>query len=214
MVKTWIADVAPLADESIYRSYYEMASMERQKKADKIARTEDKALSIGVWSLYEKVCRGYQISERAIYNFSHSGQYVLCAIEDSEDPNSKVGCDLEQMGRLRLAVAKRFFCPAEYAYIEGQPSKEAQQEAFYRYWVLKESFMKATRKGMKLPLRAFEIQMNENRPPHLIRVPEDIKEEYFYMEYDIPTRHFVKPYKAAVCSTSCEIAQTLEWVLL
>ena len=56
-----------------------------------------------------------------------------------------------------MELAKRFFCRSEYEDIFRCDSKEERAEKFCRYWVLKESFMKATRKGMALKMSSFEI---------------------------------------------------------
>ena len=60
-------------------------------------------------------------------------------------------------------VSKTFFCRSEYEDIFRCDSKEARAEKFCRYWVLKESFMKATRKGMALKMSSFEILLSN--PP-------------------------------------------------
>lgn len=56
-----------------------------------------------------------------------------------------------------MPIGKPFFFRAEYDDIAAQTTQEARNGMFYRYWTLKESFMKATGLGMKLPLDAFRI---------------------------------------------------------
>ncbi|MEF9945223.1 MAG: 4'-phosphopantetheinyl transferase superfamily protein [Lachnospiraceae bacterium] len=211
MIKTWIADVSPLTKADTYQKYYKLATEVRRKKADQMMHINDKALSLGVWSLYEKVRKSLEIPSQAIYNFSHAGHYALCSIAENEMPDVKVGCDLELVKELRLGVAKRFFCPAEYAYIKGQLSKEAQTEEFFRYWVLKESFLKATREGMKLPMDTFEIQLTRGVAPQLIRQPKEMKESYYYQEYEAEDSLQGTMYKVAVCATTTNIAKELIW---
>ena len=81
----------------------------------------------------------------------------------------------------------------------AEKTEEGRTELFYRYWVLKESFMKATGKGMALPVDAFCIRMGQ--PPVLIRQPGEFPENYHYMEYEVKGL----PYRMAVCSTDKEI---------
>ena len=78
---------------------------------------------------------------------------------------------------------------------------------FCRYWVLKESFLKATRKGMALKMSSFEIQLSD--PPKLIKKPEEFDEDYYYCEY--PLDGF--PYRIAVCSNNAEIDSKIQMEL-
>lgn len=110
---------------------------------------------------------GKRAFRKMVFNLSHSGHYVLCSIADTE--TARTGCDLEKTGIPRLKVARRFFCRSEWDYIQKKVSEDERKEAFYRYWVLKESFMKATRLGMKLPLDAFAIRLSEGEDPVLTK---------------------------------------------
>ena len=118
----------------------------------------------------------------------------------SDRIGTKVGCDIEEMKEFREPVARRFFCQREYEHIMGNAEADRAQ-IFYRYWVLKESFMKATRKGMALDLGAFEIGWDEAQGPVLVRKPEEYPEEYIYREY---TAEGVNA-RIAVCTTDTEI---------
>ena len=208
MVYTWAADTASLMDEKQYEVYYRQIPKWRQDKADRIRMKEDRELSVGAWALYQKALRGSGLSEKMVFNLSHSGHYVLCSIADSE--TVQTGCDLEKTGIPRLKVAKRFFCRSEWDYIQKKMSEDERKEAFYRYWVLKESFMKATRLGMKLPLDAFEIRLSEGEDPVLIRKPDTIEGRFYFREYPEPERGFF----AAVCSEDPDMAENLRWVIL
>ena len=79
-----------------------------------------------------------------------------------------------------LKIAGRFFCPAEYEQIAGEKDKALQQEYFFRYWVLKESFAKATREGLALGMDTFEIMLGN--PSVLVKQPENYPERYHYRE--------------------------------
>ena len=198
MVKVWLADITPLLEESVYQQYYRKLPAWRREKADKYRFARDRAQSAGVWSLWSRAREQYGLPEETVYNLSHSGKYVLCAFSDRI--GTKVGCDIEEMKEFREPVARRFFCQREYEHIMGNDEADRAQ-IFYRYWVLKESFMKATRKGMALDLRAFEIGWNEAQEPVLVRKPEEYPEEYIYREY---TAEGVNA-RIAVCTTDTEI---------
>lgn len=197
MIRTWIADVTSLYNEETYQRYYKAMPEHRQAKADKIRFQEDRALSIGAWTLYEIAKRESGVSDKAIFNLSHSGQFVLCSIEDSGNSEIKVGCDIEEIKKLHEKLIKRYFFESEERYILGQPTEEMKAAAFYQYWVLKESFMKATRYGMKLGLHTFEIACKDGEQPTLLTKPAEINGEYYFKEYTLD-----KPYRVAVCSTS------------
>lgn len=195
MVYTWIADISALLNKQTYKYYYSLAPDFRKEKADRIRFQKGKAQSIGVWILWERMKKYYGLGEETDFNLSHSGSCVLCSASDQ--PDVKVGCDIEVMKDGRLNVARRFYCPQEFAYIKKQKTEAGKTEAFYRYWVLKESFMKVTKKGMGLDTKAFEIHFDGEDRPAFVRKPEEFPEDYFYQEYAVD---FVNA-KVAVCAT-------------
>lgn len=210
MIRTWIADVTGLLEKEKYLQYYKKIPDFRKDKADKILYQEGKALSVGVWILYEKMRAAYGISEHAIFNLSHSGNYVLCSLDDSEKREISLGCDLEKIKQVRMEVANRFFCESEFQKIVQQDTEERRAELFYRYWVLKESFMKATRLGMKLGLDQFEITFSEEGEPYLLKQPKKFPQKYYFKEYEVEGI----PYKIAVCSNDCDFSELVEKIKL
>lgn len=222
MIQTWIGDITPLLEPRIYRIYYDRLPQWRKEKADKL-RNLKKAQSVGAWGLYQRMQEVYGFSDDAVYNLSHSGRYAMCAVDVRkggvgkaesrweeagctgtlhEGAAAKLGCDVEMIKKVRPGVAKRFFCPAEEAYVMGQETERRRAEEFYRYWVLKESFIKATREGLKLDLRSFEIQI-EKGGPVLIRQPEEFPERYYYREFELKAGDA----RCAVCSTNPEFSE-------
>lgn len=83
------------------------------------------------------------------FNLSHSGPWGACAV--SEEP---VGVDVELVRPLRQNVAGRFFTPTEQTFLARQPNPE---QAFFRLWTRKESFLKALGKGLTLPMNRFSV---------------------------------------------------------
>lgn len=192
-VLTFIADITPLMKEEKYKEIYDEMPDFRKEKADELKGAEHKAQSVGAWNLWMRVREMLELQEGIPFNLSHSGKYVLCSIAPKGE---KVGCDVEKVAEFREKVAKRFYCDSEYQIIMSQ-SEEMRTEWFYRYWVLKESFMKATRKGIGLPINSFEIVFVDG-VPRLEKQPDEIKESYYYKEYEVSGA------RAAVCST-CDI---------
>ena len=208
MIKTWIADIRPLCDPDRYMQYYKNLPDFRKEKARRIQQHKGKMQSIGAWSLLEMIRKEYGITDEAAFNLSHSGDYVLCSVDIQCRSGILAGCDIEQIKDADLKVAQRFFCPSEYEEIMRQPGKAERNDRFYRFWVLKESFMKATRMGMALDMRSFEIQLAD--PPVLLRKPERFREPYYYREYALP--HI--PYKIAICSTDRVIDSEIQTELI
>ena len=201
MIQTWVADVSPLLEKETYQYYYEKLPEFRQVKADKIRFQEDKALSVGVWVLWEKMRDYYGLDDDTSFNLSHSGSLAMCAVEDSGDRSVKVGCDAEKIKEPNMEIANRFFCESEYRMIQEDES------LFYRFWVLKESFMKVTRLGMKLGLNTFEIGFL-NGKPFLKKKPADIAGTFYFKEYECRDLN----YRMAVCSTSNEFAENIKMI--
>ena len=201
MVRVYIAKITPLLIEENYRAYYRKIPAWRQEKADKLRFKEDKARSVGAWILWEKIKKAGQVPQEAVFNLYHSGDYVLCAYSDVA--KAQVGCDLEEVKELRLSVARRFFGEREYRHIAETKDPECKTWLFYRYWVLKESFMKATRKGMAMDMRSYEIGWDQGGKPVIARKPEEYADAYYCREYRMQGVHAAM----AVCTTDPDIGE-------
>lgn len=90
------------------------------------------------------------------FNLSHSGDYVVCVLDDK-----MVGIDIEECKTFREGIAKRFFTTEEYEDICSVQGEQERLRHFYTYWVLKESFMKAVGLGMSLEMSAFRVHLGE-----------------------------------------------------
>ncbi len=146
---------------------YGLLPEKRKQKVDNFRFEKDKKLSAGACLLLNKLLKeenivnpifkteeygkSYISNYNNIYfNLSHSGRMVACAISDKE-----IGVDIEYNDpEIDLDIAKHYFYNSEYRNIikSKTPSDE-----FYKYWVLKESYMKYTGLGFNLELDSFEI---------------------------------------------------------
>ena len=104
---------------------------------------------------------------------------------------------------MRLSVARRFFGEREYRHIAETKDPECKTWLFYRYWVLKESFMKATRKGMAMDMRSYEIGWDQGGKPVIARKPEEYADAYYCREYRMQGVHAAM----AVCTTDPDIGE-------
>lgn len=105
------------------------------------------------------------------FSLTHSGNYAACVINENS-----VGVDIEHVRAYRPAVAKRFFTPEE-----SKACTDA--DTFTVCWTLKESFLKASGYGIKLPMDSFEIH------PLSFTVKPDAPAGYEYM-HSIDTRRY------------------------
>ena len=194
MVHTWIMDVTPLQNDMIYRRCYNRLPDWRREKADRIRPLEGKMQSAGAWIYISRCGNIMSCRIRCHIICRIPGKYALCSV--STQPDAQVGCDVEMIKENKLRLAERYFCPGEVAWIQSQTTEAEQAEGFYRYWVLKESFIKAIRLGMKQDLREFEIALDE-RGARLVRQPEAVPGTYYYQEYQTDAGDA----RIAVCST-------------
>lgn len=95
------------------------------------------------------------------FNLTHTRGLVACAVALDRD----VGIDVEDLTRARgtVAVANRFFAPAEVAALHRLP-EDQQPARFFDYWTLKESYIKARGMGLALPLGAFAFDLEAPSP--------------------------------------------------
>ena len=114
----------------------------------------------------------------------------MCAISDKE-----VGVDVEYIDpEIDLNIAKHYFYNSEYENIMNAKNKS---EEFFKYWVLKESYMKYTGLGMNLELKSFEIIIEDT-----IRLKNDNKNLKFNL-------FNIKNYKIATAS-HYEVSELIE----
>jgi 4'-phosphopantetheinyl transferase len=90
------------------------------------------------------------------FNISHTDGLVACAVTYGRD----VGVDVEASDRtIDLAMADQYFAPAEAATVRSVPPDQARC-LFFRFWTLKEAFIKATGEGLSRPLASFAFTLD------------------------------------------------------
>lgn len=90
---------------------------------------------------------------QAQFSLSHSGRYA--ALATSSLP---VGVDIQQIRPERVMAAMRLLTDLEQAQLSALP-QEAQTQAFFRLWTLKESYGKMTGRGL-LGANAFSVDLS------------------------------------------------------
>ena len=214
MIKVAYCNVKDLDLEKTYPILPES----RQEKVDNFIFDKDKKLSSGVYLLLKKMLDEENIDDPIIetekdgkpyisnyenihFNMSHAGRMVACAISDEE-----IGIDIEKIDPLiDMKIAQTFFYNSEYDNIKKSDNRVDQ---FFKYWVLKESYMKYTGLGFLLDLDKFEIVIEDgetkvkNQNPKLKENEDDVKFSYFDLNQ----------YKLAICSEN-EADEILEYNL-
>ncbi len=201
-IKIYTADTRSLENPELFSRLYSHTAPYRREKTDRMRFDKDKRQSLGAGVLLEYALKKEGVNDPQFsfekngklcladssirFNLSHSGTTVMCALSDSD-----IGCDVEQVKQVKLNIARRFFCADEYkALMNCDPNK--QQELFFRYWTLKESFIKATGLGFELPLNSFCMHLDGQN----ITVEQSIdSREYHFKEFDLGSSC-----KYAVCS--------------
>lgn len=217
-----VADVAPLSDAQLFRRAYDALPPERREKVDRMRMARDRRLSIGAGLLLrEALTRSsvpademkFVIGENGKpslagahgirFNLSHAGHFALCAVSCLE-----VGCDIERVADADLRVADRFFTPSECEAITSQTTKSKKNVTFYRLWTLKESFLKVTGQGLRLPLSSFEIALpppdTQSETPRIRQNPD--AHTYCFREYG----DTIPGYRIAVCTADGEFSAAPE----
>ena len=210
-IRILTADTKELEDEGLYRRFYSFVSPWRKEKTDRMRFMKDKCLSLGAGVLLEAALReagvrDLQFSSEANgkprlslredirFNLSHSGTKVLCALSDHD-----IGCDVEQIRDKGPEIAERFFFREEYEALQNCRASEERRVLFFRFWTLKESFMKATGLGFRLPLDAFSVIPGAGGVT--LRQQVDSR-QYYFREYDLQDG-----YRYAVCSADKPVGE-------
>jgi 4'-phosphopantetheinyl transferase len=88
------------------------------------------------------------------FNLSHSGGYCALAIGNY----TRLGVDIEQVRVTVGDIAKNVFSPREAARYATFPPAD-QMRVFFRAWVAKEAYLKATGAGLAGGLKSLELDL-------------------------------------------------------
>lgn len=126
-----------------------------------------------------------QPSEKPLwFNLSHTAGMVVCALAQAP-----VGIDVEGTDRVRdwHGIASRFFHPDELAWIERAPLTERCRR-FVTIWTLKEAVVKATGRGLAIPLAGFAVDADGLCPGVQTNDP-DLAGAWRLAKRDFPSHH-------------------------
>ncbi|MBV9911553.1 MAG: 4'-phosphopantetheinyl transferase superfamily protein [Sinobacteraceae bacterium] len=100
-----------------------------------------------------------EAARRVSFNISHTDGIILIAIT----ADAALGVDVEWHDTRtdRMALAERYFAPAEAASLRRLPA-ERQLAAFFDLWTLKEAYIKARGSGLSIPLCKFCFALDDS----------------------------------------------------
>jgi 4'-phosphopantetheinyl transferase len=92
------------------------------------------------------------------FNITHTDELVVLGVTHDRE----LGIDTEEYRNRRVAleIADRYFSAEEVADLYDQPPA-GQPERFFRYWTLKESYIKARGLGLSIPLDQFSFRFSD-----------------------------------------------------
>jgi 4'-phosphopantetheinyl transferase len=136
---------------------------------------------------------GAEASSGIEFNVSHSGNMALLAFARQRD----IGVDVEQIRRDfdTGQIAARFFSAAEQRQLAALP-EEQRSEAFFLCWTRKEAYIKATGKGLSLPLHEFDVSLAPKEQNALLATRPDPQERMKWVMQDLAVP---EEYAAAIC---------------
>ena len=196
MATLYYTDIKSLSldDESLLSRL----TQERLKKVDRFRFKNDKLRSLAADLLIQHIyqdlslLRFNQFNKPYIidglpFNISHSGDYVILLVGDGEE----VGCDIEKNGDKDMkGVAERILHPKEKNTFYYK--SKVDPLVFYRYWTLKESYMKCVGKGFHLYPESFALDLSEDIS--VIETPEKDFRDCTFNILDI-----INDYTVATC---------------
>lgn len=99
------------------------------------------------------------------FNLSHTDGYATLAVS----ADVRIGVDIETIRPLSADEMAWPLSQVEHAIVEAAPDT-SRFETFFRFWTLKEAFIKAVGKGVSLPLEDFDISGPDDGPARLLRL--------------------------------------------
>ena len=144
---------------------------------------------------YNKYGKPLFIEPKGIhFNISHSGEWVLCGVSDAP-----IGIDIEGGMVDMLAIAERFFSKEEAKYIDSHPICD-RDDAFFKIWTLKESYIKCIGMGLQIPLNSFHFVFIEEQIN--IFVDGKLDNKYMFRSKKIDEKYYMA---LCILSETCSL---------
>ena len=166
MIKLYACDIRTLCDPAENQDILSGLSQYRKEKIMRYKFADDRKRSLACGLILKKILPCYGLSESSIvlgkndkpecdgikFSVSHSGDYSVAAFSEKN-----IGCDIEKLRPAPIRIAQSKFADGERDFIFSQKTDKEKDEAFFRIWTLKESYLKYTGDGLNYGLNFFEI---------------------------------------------------------
>jgi 4'-phosphopantetheinyl transferase len=192
-IHLWLAFYDEITDERLlseYRALLNAAEKEQEKRfyfaRDRLRYLVTRALVRTVLSRYLPIHpRDWMFSTNAYgcpqianaeakeecisFNISHTHSLIVLGVTR----HRALGVDVENVEAREalLDIADRFFAPQEVTALNAVPMAQ-QQYRFFEYWTFKESYIKARRMGLSLPLNKFSFHYSHDQSVEIAIDPE------------------------------------------
>lgn len=219
MIYTYYIDVTQFDNETLFQDKLKLLSPYRQQKIALLKHAKDRNRSLGAGIALDHALETYGLKEKSVeyefgewgkpslkyqpniyFSLSHSGDYAICSIGDKA-----IGNDIELIKHGRLKVADRFFAKEELDWMYAESDEEEITQRMFRIWTMKESFLKATGKGISLPLGDFAVIVDEDKDK--IRVKHSYNAKFYHMKEYAD----IDGYRVAVC---CEEGRDVAYSMM
>ncbi|MGS0741624.1 4'-phosphopantetheinyl transferase family protein [Glaciimonas sp. GG7] len=149
------------------------------------------------------IANGAGLYDNLSFNISHSDNLIIIGITR----DAALGLDTENSCTrgMSLNVVEYSFAPVEVADLQAQPLG-LQQERFFAYWTLKESYIKARGMGLSIPLEQFSFHFPSEHAIDLTIDPvqNDDPARWRFWQFRIASDYLV-----AVCAETIETVPPL-----
>ncbi|MBO4889746.1 MAG: 4'-phosphopantetheinyl transferase superfamily protein [Lachnospiraceae bacterium] len=210
--RLYVSDID--ATEELLGKWYAAMPSARRQRCDRFRSEADRRRCIMAYALLVHALGDIGVSEGDIpdmregadgkpffedipvcFNISHAGERVAVAVSDSQ-----VGCDVECRSDNALRVAKRFFAPEEYAFLESLEDEESQRAEFTKLWTMKESVIKCCGEGIRRVLSDFSVTDEHGNRKKTVTLPG--KDE----------RYHIKEFagEGGYCYSVCTVSENIE----
>ncbi len=216
-IHLWLTFCDAITDTGVLARYRDLLSEQERSQADRFHATRDRhrhlvsrALLRTTLSRYADIPpEGWTFAtnshgkpavdnddpraRRISFNISHTGNLIVLGV----CADRALGVDTEDThARTRLLeIAERHFAPAETADLRALPVAQRPLR-FFRYWTLKEAYIKARGMGLSIPLERFAFDLRHSQRIDLAMQPalQDAPRNWAFWQFYVASQHIV-----AVC---------------
>ena len=188
--------------QSDFETYLAMLSIREQQHIMRFYQWQDRQRSLIGKLMLRMILKKFNISpldnlfydsyerpfqrqkEKVDFNIAHSGEWIVCGACD----RGRIGVDVERIQPIEMDIANQYFAEKEVAFLWQQPQDE-RLHCFYRFWTLKEAYIKAKGSTFLIPLDQFWFDLeNKNNPSLHLKEWQD-QDRWTFHSLDIDSEH-------------------------